>query len=151
MKRTAEIILTVIGVVINVLMIAGAFILKPVFSDDQSRMEFEEIFQDDPVLAEAGLDPSVIFDALNSLGVVFIIAVMISTILSIIAIVVVRGNRKPNLAGGLLIASTVVVGLGTFLFGWLPALLFLIAGIMCFARKPKQPEEITYEDEMRPL
>ena len=151
MKRTTEIVLTVIGIVINVLMIAGVFILQAVLSDENFRAEFEAGLENDPQLAEAGMDMSFVYETINGIGIAFNVVVIISIILSIIAIVVVRGNRKPKLAGGLLIGSTVVIGLGTFLLGWLPALLFLIAAIMCFVRKPKQSEEITYEDEMRPL
>lgn len=151
MKRTGEIVLTVIGIIVNILMIAGVFILNVLFSDEQTRLDFEREMMNDPTVAESGMDPAMISAFFSGLGTYFIVVVVISTILSIIAMVVVRGNRKPKLAGGLLIGSSVLVGLGTFFAGWLPALLFLIAGIMCFARKPKVEEPVTHEDEMRPL
>lgn len=153
MKRTAEIVLTVIGIILNILMIAGVYILNALFSDEQVREDFEREMQNDPAFADAGLDIAGFYDILSGVGIYFNVVVIISTILSIIAVVVVRGNRKPKLAGGLLLGSAVLVGLGTLLFGWLPSLLFLIAGIMCFARKPKIKEPVaqTHDDELRPL
>ncbi|WP_167578602.1 DUF4064 domain-containing protein [Jeotgalibacillus proteolyticus] len=151
MKRTGEIVLSVIGVIINILMLVGVFLLNAFFSDEQVRREFEQELENDPDLAASGMNVSDIIDLFSGLGTYFIIVVLISTILSIVAIVVVRGNRKPKLAGGLLIGSALLVGLGTLLLGWLPALLFLIAGIMCFARKPKVTEPVSPEDEYRPL
>ena len=151
MKRTAEIVLTVIGIIVNILMIVGVFLLNILFSDEQLQREVERELQNDPALADAGIDPALITSLFSGLGTYFIIVVLISTILSIVAVVVVRGNRKPKLAGGLLIGSAVLVGVATVFLGWLPALLFLIAGIMCFARKTKIEEPITHEDDMRPL
>ncbi|KIL48685.1 DUF4064 domain-containing protein [Jeotgalibacillus campisalis] len=154
MKRTAEIVLSVIGVILNILLILGVFVFNTFLSDEQLRSELEAEMANDPDLAANGADITGIFDFLNGLGVFFNIVIIISTILSIVAIVVVRGNRKPKLAGGLLIGSAVLVFLGTFLIGWLPALLFLIAGIMCFARKPKVQDQHMHDqrdDELRPL
>ncbi|KIL52102.1 DUF4064 domain-containing protein [Jeotgalibacillus soli] len=150
MKRTGEIVLGIIGIVINVIMIGGAILLNVLFQDEAVLSEVERELNNDPDLAAAGMDAAFIMDVMSSLGWGFAAIVAVSTILSIISVVVLRGNRKPKLAGGLFIGSALLVGLGTLLFGWLPALLFLIAGIMCFARKPKQADP--FEDEgLRPL
>ncbi|TFE02029.1 DUF4064 domain-containing protein [Jeotgalibacillus salarius] len=153
MKRTAEGVLTIIGIVVNILMMIGVFIMSALFNDPAMQEEIEREFQNDPALADAGIDPSVIAGWFENLGVFFNVVVIISTILSLISLFAMKRNKKPKLAGGLLIASALVVGLGTLLLGWLPALLFLIAGIMCFARKPKVVEDpYTHsDDEMRPL
>ncbi|MBM7579518.1 DUF4064 domain-containing protein [Jeotgalibacillus terrae] len=153
MKRTAEGVLTIIGIVVNVLMIAGALFLGALFEDPAVQQEMEMEFQNDPAFADAGVDPAVVTDLFASLGLFFNVVVIISTVLSIIALFAMKRNKKPKLAGGLLIASTLVVAVGTVLLGWLPALLFLIAAIMCFVRKPKVVEDpYTHsDDEMRPL
>ncbi|MFB1082933.1 DUF4064 domain-containing protein [Jeotgalibacillus sp. JSM ZJ347] len=153
MKRTAEGALTIIGIVLNVLMIVGVFLMSALFSDPTVQQDIETEFQNDPALAEAGIDPAMITDWFANLGVFFNVVVIISTILSLIAVFAMKRNKKPKLAGGLLIASALVVGVATLLIGWLPALLFLIAGIMCFARKPKVVEDPYQrtDDEMRPL
>ncbi|MDG5472900.1 DUF4064 domain-containing protein [Jeotgalibacillus sp. ET6] len=154
MKRTAEIVLSVIGVILNILVVLGIFLTNNFLSDEEVRTELEAEMANDPDLAATGTDMSGVMDMLSGLGMFFNIVIIISTILSIVAIVVLRGNRKPKLAGGLLLGSAVLVFLGTFFIGFLPALLFLIAGIMCFARKPKVQDEHMHDqrdDELRPL
>ncbi|TFE02494.1 DUF4064 domain-containing protein [Jeotgalibacillus sp. R-1-5s-1] len=154
MKRTAEGVLTIIGIVINFFMIGGALFFIALLNDPIARQEFELQFQSDPALAEAGFTPQQLFDLIDGLGAAFNIVVVISIILSFVALFAMRRNKKPKLAGSLLIASALLVGVATLLLGWLPALLFLIAGIMCFARKPKVVEQTTVyqeDDQMRPL
>ncbi|MDZ5713213.1 DUF4064 domain-containing protein [Jeotgalibacillus haloalkalitolerans] len=153
MKRTAEGVMTIIGIIVNVLMIIGVFLIGALFNDPAMQAEFERELQNDPAMADAGIDPTMITDMFAGLGLYFNVVVIISTILSIIALFAMKRNKKPKLAGGLLIASTLVVAVGTVLLGWLPALLFLIAGIMCFVRKPKVVEDPYQrtDDEMRPL
>ncbi|WP_227396454.1 DUF4064 domain-containing protein [Jeotgalibacillus aurantiacus] len=154
MKRTAEGVLTIIGIVINFLMIGGALLILALFSDPVARQEFEMQFQADPALADAGVTPDQVFGIVDSLGFAFNIVVIISIILSFVALFAMKRNKKPKLAGSLLIASALLVGVATILLGWLPALLFLIAGIMCFARKPKVPQQTTVyqeDEQIRPL
>src|SRR5699024_6815484 len=55
---------------------------------------------------------------------------------SAISIYFYIGNKKPKAASIMMIITGVVVGLGTALTGFLPALLFLIAGIVGLVRKP---------------
>ncbi|KKB38270.1 DUF4064 domain-containing protein [Bacillus thermotolerans] len=137
MKRTAEMILTIIGIILNLLFIAGTVLLVNLFKDPAMRSELEAQLRNDPQLASAGVDLAMMVDVISGVGWWVIAVVVISTILSLIAAFALRGNRKPKLAGGLLIASALIIGLGTILSGWLPALLFLIAGILCFARKER--------------
>ncbi|WP_191992021.1 DUF4064 domain-containing protein [Bacillus aerolatus] len=137
MKRTAELILTVIGIIINLLLIAGGVLIINLLKDPTLRQELEMELMNDPQIAGTGLDMTAIMNTINGVGWGFVAIVTLSTVLSLAAAFSVRGNRRPKLAGGLLIASALIVGIGTILIGWLPALLFLIAGILCFARKVK--------------
>ncbi|MBM7649461.1 putative membrane protein [Bacillus ectoiniformans] len=139
MKRTAEGILVIVGVIINLILIAGGALISVVSKDESIRTELEKELANDPNLASAGLDPTAAMNMIESVGWGFVAIVAISTILSVIALFSMRRNKKPKLAGGLLIISALIVGLATLFIGWLPALLFLIAGIMCFARKEKNP------------
>ncbi|WP_108670268.1 DUF4064 domain-containing protein [Peribacillus acanthi] len=140
MKRTAEKVMSIIGIVINLFMIGMAVLVNIGLSDASIRNSIEQEITRDPALADAGVDANMIMDLLGGIGWGFVIVVLISTVLSIIALAVMK--RKNKLAGILLIISTLIVGIGTILLGWLPAILFLIAGIMCLVRKPK--EEIVY-------
>lgn len=140
MKRTAEKVMSIIGIVINLFMIGMAVLVNVGLSDASVRNSIEQELNNDPAMADAGVDINMVMDLLGGIGWGFVIVVLISTILSIISVVVLK--RKPKMAGILLIISALIVGIGTILLGWLPAILFLIAGIMCLVRKPK--EEIVY-------
>lgn len=135
MKRTGEIVLTVIGIIIN--FIVGGFVtfLVLVLKNDTLQDEIEKEFAKDPDLST--LDPSTVLDAMGNGGWAIVIASLIGIILGIIAAINLKGNRKPKLAGILLIVGAVISGLLSIGVDWLPALLFLIAGIMSLVRKPK--------------
>ncbi|WP_163102071.1 DUF4064 domain-containing protein [Peribacillus alkalitolerans] len=140
MKRTAEKVMSIIGIVINLFMIGMAVLVNVGLSDATVRNSIEQELNNDPAMANSGVDINMVMDLLGGIGWGFVIVVLISTVLSIIALAVMK--RKSKMAGILLIVSALIVGIGTVLLGWLPAILFLIAGIMCLVRKPK--EEIVY-------
>src|SRR5699024_12457256 len=61
---------------------------------------------------------------------------IIAIITSVISIYFYNGNKKPKADSIMMIITGVVVGLGTALTGFVPALLFLSAGIVGLVRKP---------------
>jgi MFS family permease len=141
MKRTAEIVLSIIGIVINFIMIGLASVLAVTFQDNTLREDIKRELENDPNMQAANVDIDTVMGFLGGIGWGFVTIVLVSTILAIIAAFALRKNRKPKLAGGLLIAASLIVGIGTFLIGWLPGVLFLIAGILAFARRSKQTIE----------
>jgi len=139
LKRTAEFTLGIIGTIISGLMsLLGMFLIWTA-SSDEVRAEVEKQVQDDPMMVQEDID--VVLGLFSTGGWAIIIASIIGIIFGIIAIISIKGNKNPKLAGWMYIVGGVLVGIISLGLGFLPALLFIIAGIMCFVRK--QPAEPT--------
>ncbi|WP_409254001.1 DUF4064 domain-containing protein [Bacillus sp. SCS-153A] len=134
-KRTAEIVMGIIGIILSGLFAIMGFILNANSAVMQEMLE-QEISRDPSLTTE---DTSYIMGMIESMGPFLIGLGLISSILGLAAVLLIKGNKKPVVAGILFILAALVVGLGTFGAGFLPGLLFLIAGIMAFVRKPKEP------------
>jgi hypothetical protein len=134
-KRTAEIVMGIIGIILSGLFAVMGFILNANSGELQEIME-QEINRDPSLTAE---DTNYIMQLMDTMGPFLIGLGLISAVLGLIAVLLIKGNKKPVIAGILFILAALVVGLGTFGAGFLPGLLFLIAGIMAFVRKPKDP------------
>ncbi|MCM3620182.1 DUF4064 domain-containing protein [Sutcliffiella horikoshii] len=139
MKRTAEIVMAVIAVIISGLTALVGLLMNFGMSDPEFLRMVEEEAAADP--AAQGVDMAEFMDLVALAGPIWIAVGLISLVLGVIGIIAIKGNKKPVLAGVMLILAAVVIGIGTFGVGFIPALLFLIAGIMAFARKPKVTEQ----------
>ncbi|MGD6776397.1 DUF4064 domain-containing protein [Sutcliffiella horikoshii] len=139
MKRTAEIVMTVIAVIISGLTALFGVLMNLGMSDP----EFAEVMEDemaaDPTMGE--MDMTAFMDILALAGPTMVTVGLVSLVLGVIGIIAIKGNKKPVLAGIMLILAALVIGIGTIGFGFIPAILYLIAGIMAFARKPKVTEQ----------
>jgi hypothetical protein len=139
MKRTAEVTLGIIGTIFYVFsLLMGVFriwmennkgYLFDVIEDNQSEMDFSS--QDMDILTEA-------FNYnLAGGGILLVIMPILAIILGIVAMVLLKGNKNPIAAGIIFIATGVIYVIVTLGGGILSGILFLIAGILCLARKPK--------------
>ncbi|MBW8348646.1 DUF4064 domain-containing protein [Bacillus sp. IITD106] len=138
MKRTGEIVLGVIGMILSALIaLMGMLFMFAGKSEDVKPLLEESL--NDPTINQEGIDANMILDMMSTAGSALIIAAILGVILGIVALIAIKGNKKPKLAGLMFIIGAVLVGVITIGFGFLPALLYLIAGIMCFARKPSFP------------
>lgn len=134
MKRTVEIILGVIGIITYGLITAlGGFML---FMKNNSEELFQEFTNQDTGMGLSDFEATI--DVLGAGGWLFIITSILAAILGVIAIFLVKGNKKPKTAGAIFI---IVCFLGAFVtvgLGIIPGIFYLLAGIMCFVRKPSQ-------------
>ncbi|KRG09795.1 hypothetical protein ACA29_22015 [Lederbergia galactosidilytica] len=105
----------------------------------RSEVANDPTIADDPTLTMEDMDG--ILSIFSGAGWAIIIATIIGLILGIIAIVNIVGNKKPKVAGWMNIIGAVLMGIISLGVAFLPALLLLIAGIMCFVRKapPEEP------------
>ncbi|MEI5907753.1 DUF4064 domain-containing protein [Bacillus spongiae] len=144
MKRTAEIILSVIGVIISALLslFVGGF--TALFSNDKVRREMEAELAANPDFAASDIVVVMDFiDLATNVGWFAVAGGVIGIVLGAVAIFSLKGNKNPKLAGILLIIAAVLVGvMAFFFFGWIPALFFLIAGIVSLVRKSRKTEEV---------
>ncbi|MEI2663197.1 DUF4064 domain-containing protein [Rossellomorea sp. LJF3] len=144
-KRTGEVIMGVIGIVLSALFSIIGIVLNMGMNSPEVMSQIEEGMESDPNLQESGMttgDMSAIMETAESMGSYLVILGIIASILGIIAVMTIVKNKKPVLSGIMFIIAALVIGLGTIGFGFIPGLLFLIAGIMAFVRKPKRTETV---------
>ncbi|UXH45040.1 DUF4064 domain-containing protein [Rossellomorea vietnamensis] len=144
-KRTGEVIMGVIGIVLSALFSIIGIVLNMGMNSPEVMSQIEEGMESDPNLQESGMtagDMSAFMETAESMGSYLVILGIIASILGIIAVMTIVKNKKPVLSGIMFILAALVVGLGTIGFGFIPGLLFLIAGIMAFVRKPKRTETV---------
>ncbi|MFL8936716.1 DUF4064 domain-containing protein [Rossellomorea oryzaecorticis] len=140
-KRTGEVVMGIIGIVLSALFSIIGIVTNMSIDDPMVMEEMEKMIESDPAITTQ--DSSFIIGIAESMGWYLILIGVIASILGLIAVLTIVKNRKPILSGIMFILAAIVIGVGTIGFGFIPGLLFLIAGIMAFVRKPK-PSETVY-------
>lgn len=144
-KRTGEVVMGVIGIILSALFSIIGIVVNMGMSDPEVMSQLEEGMESDPNIQNAEMtagDLSSIISAAESAGSYLVILGIIASILGIIAVLTIVKNKKPVLSGIMFIIAALVIGLGTIGFGFVPGLLFLIAGIMALVRKPKKTDPV---------
>ncbi|KYC63310.1 MAG: DUF4064 domain-containing protein [Heyndrickxia coagulans] len=134
MKRTAEIILSVIGAVLNGLAAILVIFMTMTMKSQSFIDEMEAQMKSGATIREA--DFQTVLHTIQALGWGIAVVLIIGTVIGIVAAVQLRNNKRPKLSGILLIIDALLVFFFTVGFGVLPALLYLIAGILSLVRKP---------------
>ncbi|MBM7715565.1 putative membrane protein [Bacillus thermophilus] len=138
MKRTGEVVLGVIGIILNALLsLIGGFFAWAATSDTTT-----EQMANDPTFSANPDDADAILGLMSTFGWAVVAAAILGFIFGIIAVVNISKNKSPKLAGWMFIVGAVLTGVVSVGFGFLPALLYLIAGIMSFVRK--EPAEASF-------
>lgn len=140
-KRTGEVVMGIIGIVLSALFSIIGIVTNMSIDDPMVMQEMEKMIESDPAITTQ--DSTFIIGIAESMGWYLILIGVIASILGLIAVLTIVKNRKPILSGIMFILAALVIGVGTIGFGFIPGLLFLIAGIMAFVRKPK-PSETVY-------
>lgn len=138
MKRTVEIILTVIGGLIGLFMtLVGGLILWMKSNPDEVR----HMFSDMPEFQQASIDVEEVIASINQVGASILILALLSVIAGIVAIVLLKGNKNSKAAGIILIVTAIIAIIFTQGFMTIGGIFYVIAGILALVRKPKQPIE----------
>ncbi|WP_075619285.1 DUF4064 domain-containing protein [Paenisporosarcina indica] len=155
MSRAGEVALGIIGTILNVIFLIVVTIAVIGLSSI-NETELKQIVEEEMMLQNPNLtteDLAMINDGINMsadvvgvVGWVLVITLLISVILSIVAVVKVSKNKSPKTAGILFIVSGLLSGILL-----LAPILFYIAAIMCFVRKtPKlDVEDPFYNNEFQ--
>ncbi|WP_079525386.1 DUF4064 domain-containing protein [Halobacillus hunanensis] len=141
MKRIVETVFVVIGLLIYGITTALSFVFLNIQDNEGWRAEMQSMLDSDPNLEQAQISVDQIMEGVASVTWLIIISALVAIILGILAIVFLKGNKKPKPAGIILIITAVVTTVGTIGFGLFGGLAFLIAGIVTLARKGKKPLE----------
>lgn len=139
MKRTAEITLGIIGTIFYLFSVV--FGALRIWAENNKGYLYDMILENQ---AEMGLTAADInnLDLLFSYslatgGMLLVILPVLAIILGIVALVLLKGNKHPVAAGIIFLSTGVLYVIITFGGGILSGILFLIAGILCLARKQK--------------
>lgn len=134
MKRTGEIIFTVIGMVIFGLMVLGT--ASFLFADNAAVEQLiEEVMQEEQ---ETALSAQEVTTALESGATTLLIVSIVGIVLGGISIFLLIGNKKPKTAGIILLITAVLGTVLTAFFGLFAGAAYLIAGIIALVRKENQ-------------
>lgn len=148
MKRTGEKVLIIIAMVFNLIGISLSALLligfKAIVNDpsfaDSFVQSYNESLAGTAEAESASLSVAELNEAidlfgpfLGTVGWVLIAFLVISLILGIVAFVYISKGKKTNTSGSLLIVAGLLAGVVS-----LTSILYYIAAVMCFVRKPKQ-------------
>lgn len=144
-KRTGEKALGIIGSIFNVIgIILSIIVITSLsgFEGSQMQMQMEEELRNDPNITNPQ-DAEMAVDTFNALvagfdviGWVVVILLAISTVFAILAITKLKSFDKASTAGIFFILAGIFAGILS-----LTSILFYIAAIMCFVRKPPLRED----------
>ncbi|MFC3212520.1 DUF4064 domain-containing protein [Planomicrobium okeanokoites] len=141
MKRTAEIVLGIIGALGYAFMAAiGGFMLW--MQNNRELMEETMTGTGDPTTDLTMDEFDAMIDLMGAGGWVLLASAIGAIVLGIIAMVLLKGNSKPVIAGIIFIATAVIVSFVTTGVGVIAGIFYLVAGIMCLVRKPKTTLEM---------
>ncbi|MGP4063244.1 DUF4064 domain-containing protein [Halobacillus litoralis] len=144
MKRTVEIVISVIGMVLFGLPVLLSGLMLNMKDNEQFKQEMESFMNSPEMQAEGGAGGINIGEMINMLGsfaLFAMIAAIIAIGLGILSAVFLKGNKKPKAAGIILIITAIIMTFATFGMGLFGGVAYLIAGIVALARKPKTPVE----------
>lgn len=142
MKRTAEIVLGIIGALGFAFMAAlGAFMLW--MQNNRDLLETEMTTgTGDPTTDLTMEEFDMMIDLVGTGGWFLLISAIAAIVLGIVAMVLLKGNKKPLIAGIIFIATAIIVSIVTTGVGVIAGLFYLIAGIMALVRKPQRTLEM---------
>ncbi|MCI1696044.1 DUF4064 domain-containing protein [Aneurinibacillus aneurinilyticus] len=125
MKRKGEIVLSIIGGASSLIMIVIGLVFL-YRKDDEAYLNYLHANWSESQVATS-------LEQMNQAGTMWVLPGIIGIALSIIAIILLKGNGGPKLTGWILILSSVVVCIIS-VFGFIPAMFFGIAGVMVLVR-----------------
>lgn len=145
MKRTVEKVLTMAAIICSLLGIGLTSVIifgMGVAFDDPNTIEEivveqNQAGQEQITVEEMQEAIDVIQPFISTFGWVIVALLVVSVVLGIIAFVYLMKNKSMNATGGLLIAAGVLSGLIS-----ITSILYYIAAIMCFVRKPKPIDQV---------
>lgn len=142
MKRTAEIVLGIIGALGFAFMAAlGGFMLW--MQNNRDLIEAEMTTgTGDPATDLTMEEFDAMIDLLGAGGWVLLASAIAAIVLGIVAMVLLKGNKKPVIAGIIFIVTAIIVSIITTGVGIIAGLFYLVAGIMCLVRKPQRTLEM---------
>ncbi|MBU5594717.1 DUF4064 domain-containing protein [Amphibacillus sp. MSJ-3] len=135
-SRKIEVALIIIGAVIFVLFgVSGASMIAARNDDQLTTTLYQQLLEELPD-GEAATYPEFI-ENFQSFGIMVVILAVISIVAGILAIFMLKGNKRPKPAGILLLIVGILIGFLQFGIALFGSLFYVIVGMMALLRKPK--------------
>lgn len=133
MKRTTEMFLSITGVLLFGLLALGNGVLWMTVQDSAGTEELVQQFLNDENITDVSVGQVVDF---LSYGTVYLLVIsVICTVLGVIAVSFLKGNKKPAIAGKMLLTTAILGTLLTIIIGILGGIAYLAAGIIAISKK----------------
>ena len=146
MKRTAEIILTVIGIVFYLLVAALGGLMAALTGTDEFKEGFESEFQ---MTGDDSITSTELIEFVGAGGILILITSIVCIAFGILAAILFKKNAYPKTMGIILIILAVVSSLISFGLCILAGLFYVIAGIVALVKKSnKNTHNTTTINEM---
>ncbi|KAB2495231.1 DUF4064 domain-containing protein [Priestia endophytica] len=138
MSRVVEIVFSVIGIVLFLVVSLGSGFVLALPQDNQDVINgFQQALDESNI---TNISASEMASTINDGALYILIVTLICAILGIVSIIYLKGNKKPKLAGGILIVTAILGTVATFILGIFGGIAYLIAGIIALVRKSKKVE-----------
>lgn len=151
-SRTGERVLGIIGIVFNVVGIILLAWLITSISSLEGTPEFEEFqqeFMNDPAFQGNPEEAQMVLDLMvggaGVIGWIIVAMLVLSTIFAIVAVINLKNEHNAKIAGIFFILAGLLAGVLS-----LTSILFYVAAIMCFVRKPPMREDELYTNNNDP-
>ncbi|MFM1654182.1 DUF4064 domain-containing protein [Brevibacillus sp. B_LB10_24] len=127
MKRTGEIVLNIMGTATSLIMVVIGLVFL-YRKDNEAYLNYLHANWSDSEVAAT-------LDQMNQAGTMWVLPGIIGAALGIIAMILLKGKGSQKLTGWMLMIVSVAVCMIS-VFGCIPAMFFILAGIMALVRNP---------------
>ena len=145
-NRVVEIIFTVLGILMFGLNTVGSLIIYLNLDNPESKSIIEDIIIEGNI-QEVTADQ--LFSFLSNGALFILVMTALCAILGIVSLFALIGDRKPKLAGTILIITAILGTILTLLTGILGGILYLIGGITALVRKSKANNSNNLTEDFR--
>ncbi|GAA4069949.1 DUF4064 domain-containing protein [Amphibacillus indicireducens] len=139
-NRKIEIFLVIMGMAVFFFFgVTGATMIN-VHDDEMATDLYEQYLEDASVEEVAEEDLSTydeFVEALRTAGIIIIVLAVITVIVGIVSVLLLRNDKRPKIAGVILLAAGIFIGFLQFFIALVASLFYVIAGLMALFRKPK--------------
>ncbi len=132
MKRTAEIILTVIGIIFYLLVAAIGGLLATLTTNQEFAEGFESEFQ---MSADESINATELIDMIGAGGIALLIISLVCIVFGIVAAIMFKKNAYPKTMGIIMIVLAIICSFISFGLAILPGVFYLIAGTVALVKK----------------
>lgn len=128
MKRTVEIVLSALGLIVSLIMVGTGVVFLYLKTNEKFLRYLDSGWSERQNAST--------LEQLGQAGTMFILPGIFGIVLGVIAVLLLKRNRSPKFVGWGLIIVSIVISIISVI-GMIPSLFFIITGIIALVRKPE--------------